>query len=345
MIKSLVKIIVAVLLFLFVGTGIHAQTEATKILFIGNSYTHMNNMPSMFDKFAQAEGRNVLVQKSTHSGYCFREHAEREDMYEDINSQKWDYVVLQGYSREFSHTPEYIDSATVPYLRQITDSIYTNNPCTNVLLYMTWGYEDGFPEREEIDTYEEMADSIERGYSYASELFRIPVVPVGMVWKQVKENTEIDLYAKDRAHPSMSGSFLIANTFFNAIFHSVALDEDIKVIEPETAAEIKQYTSQVIEELRAKYHLDGNQFKTIDYTTEKGKYLLEYTSMFPMANVIEWDFGDGESSIIPDGVHKYRKHGTYTVKLRIVDGCGERTFEQRIEYKKYKKQRKRCKKD
>ena len=332
-----------VLLSVFsIGTMSYAQeTEPTKILFIGNSYTHMNNMPTIFDKLARSEGRNVLVQKSTHSGFCFREHALREDMYEAINSQQWDYIVLQGYSREFSYRPGHIDTATVPYLKQITDSIYTNNPCTRVLFYMTWGYENGFPEREEINTYNKMADSIERGYTYVSELFRIPVVPVGMIWKDVKENTSIDLYAKDRAHPSMHGSFLIANTFYNALFYSSAPESNINGIDRPSADTIRARSSVLLEQLRPKYHLDAEHFELEIVKTEKKSYLLNYTSYFPMAHSIEWNYGDGTSSTSNDGVHKYKKHGDYLVQLKVVDTCGERFYEERVKFDKFKRRRRR----
>ena len=38
------------ILAFFATSTVAAQSEPIKVLFIGNSYTHMNDMPKMFDK-------------------------------------------------------------------------------------------------------------------------------------------------------------------------------------------------------------------------------------------------------------------------------------------------------
>ena len=95
--------------------------DSINILFIGNSYTHMNNMPAIFDKIANAKGKLVHVEKNTQSGASFQVHTTRLDLYESIKSRNWDFIVLQGYSRELSHTITHIDSATIPFLNQIIE--------------------------------------------------------------------------------------------------------------------------------------------------------------------------------------------------------------------------------
>jgi hypothetical protein len=47
------------------------------VLFIGNSYTHMNKMPSLFEKIAISKGIKVNVEMSAKSGHSFRMHSER----------------------------------------------------------------------------------------------------------------------------------------------------------------------------------------------------------------------------------------------------------------------------
>ena len=150
----------------FCGSSVFAQTTNTQtdgsvpgalnILFIGNSYTHMNSMPFIFDKIAKAKGKSVNVEMSTHSGFSFKQHSERADMYDAIKSREWDYVILQGYSREFTHPFDTIDSASIPYIAGIIDTIRNNNPCTNLLFYMTWGYKNGYDQNEAVDSYLKM---------------------------------------------------------------------------------------------------------------------------------------------------------------------------------------------
>ncbi len=215
------------------------------VLFIGNSYTHMNDMPYMFDKMCKAEGLNVYVEKSAQSGASFRIHSKRLPMYEAIASRKWDYVILQGFSREFSYSEEHIAQKTIPYVDKIIASIRESSPKAQMLFYMTWGYENGFGQREEINTYEKMADSIARGYAFIGKHFKVPVVPVGMVWKEVKKDTAINLYASDRAHPSEKGSYLIANMFFESMF-GVAAKPELGIITELDAQVIRSKVSNYL---------------------------------------------------------------------------------------------------
>lgn len=203
----------------FNSIGSDRDEPRMNILFIGNSYTHMNNMPGIFEKIAKSKGVDINVVMDAKSGHTFKMHSERDELFETIRSEKWDYVILQGFSRELSESPSYIDSASVPYISNLLDSIYANDSNSNVLFFQTWGYKEGFKEREEVSTNQSMSDSIRVGYAYVSDLFDLPVVPVGQVWSNFRaSNTKIDLYHKDLAHPSYHGSYIIACTFYTAIF-------------------------------------------------------------------------------------------------------------------------------
>lgn len=331
------QLVVVMAFFCSIFSSKAATPEPMNILFIGNSYTHMNNMPGIFEKIAIKAGKNVHVEKNTQSGASFKVHAGRKDMYTAINSRKWDYVVLQGFSREFTHKPEYIDTATMPFLTQITDSIYKNNSCTNVMFYMTWGYENGFDEDPAVDSFNKMADSISRGYQYVADIFNVPIVPVGKVWKLVKAKNVMDLYAPDRAHPSINGSFLIASTFYEAIFNESSEKIFTQTVKTEYAALIKKQVHSFLSKNREVYKLNENRFDLKPYITSKGEYVLELSANFINAQELKWDFGDGVTSKKASSVHKYSKAGGYKVKLTVIDTCGTRYHERTIQYEKPEK--------
>ncbi len=343
--KAMLNSFKAFFFSLFVSnSALATNVEPIKILFIGNSFTHMNDMPSILQHMANKGGQNALIEKNTQSGASFRVHSQRKDMYEAINSRQWDYVILQGYSRELSHSKEHIDTATVPFIQQITDSIFANNPCTNVLFYMTWGYENGFAEREEIDDYEKMADSIEVGYRYIGEKFGFPIVPVGMVWKQVKDKSNIDLYAPDRAHPSKDGSYLIATTFYNAIFDESNEHVFTNTISENNAEVIKREAKHYIQTHRFKYHLDRNKIHVKNWISKEGEYMLYFSSTYADSLRIKWVFGDGKQSNERIGTHRYKKPGSYVVLVVIEDVCGVRTYEKMVHFAKPPKPTKNKKK-
>jgi hypothetical protein len=335
------------------GSVTAGDSEPLKILFIGNSYTHMNDMPKMFDKIAKEAGLNVLVEKSAQSGASFHVHSEREDMFKAIKKRKWDYVILQGYSRELSFKPEYIDTATIPFLSKITQAIYENNECSNVLFYMTWGYENGFDELDELNSYEKMADSIEHGYKYISKRYDVPIVPVGMVWKDVKNSTTIDLYAEDRAHPSTKGSYLIASTFFEAIF-GVPASKNMSIVQEDEAVLIRDAVSKLLAQKRAEYKLDRFHFELEvvekDDALEDEQRELKYSANFSGAKSILWTFPNDSVSTEWSGIYLFLNPGKQIVKIQVTDACDTiRTYHREViiegtENRRRRKRTGKCKK-
>jgi len=334
MIKRFFKVMVS----FFCGASAVAQTpESMNILFIGNSYTHMNSMPFIFDKIAKAKGKSINVEMSTHSGFSFKQHSERADMYEAIRSRKWDYVVLQGFSREFIHPFSYLDTATIPYLSSIIDTIKINHACTNLLFYMTWGYKDGYELNEDVGTYEKMSDTIANGYHYISNYFNVPIVPVGRVWKKVREeHPEINLYDSDLAHPSKSGSYLSACTFFASIYRESPEGVYTNTIDSQNAQIIQRSAAAYVLPKLNDFKLDSNIWD-LQYTrTEKGDFMANLWANYPAATKVEWDLGDGTKTNEPILKHFYKKPGRYQVKLTVQDTCGVRTFQKEVVFESLK---------
>jgi len=313
------------------STG-HASTgDSTNILFIGNSYTHMNNMPKIFEKICVAKGKKVHVEMNTRSGASFNVHTTRADMYEAIKSRKWDYVVIQGYSREFTFEPSYLDTATIPYMVQIMDTIKQYNPCANIHLYLTWGYKDGFEERPETDSYDKMTDRIEFGYKYVSEIFSLPIDPVGLVWREFRsKHPGINLYDADNAHPNKNGSYLSACTHFAAIFRESPEGAITNTIGTKEAKEIQKHAAEVVLKRMNEFKLDMSYHTVTPLTGKDQHQMISCKSYFVNANSISWDFGDGSTSKEKNVTYLYKKPGTYKVKLTVDDECGIRTYTTKV---------------
>jgi hypothetical protein len=328
------------ILALFATSTVAAQSEPIKVLFVGNSYTHMNNMPKMFDKIATDAGMDVIVEKCAQSGASFQVHSQRPELYEAIKKRKWDYVILQGYSRELTFEPNHIDTATVPFINKLTDSIYQNNACTNVLFYMTWGYEEGFLEREETDTYLKMATRIEEGYRYLGDRYNLPVVPVGMVWKQVKMEKCLDLYAPDRAHPSKTGSYLIASTFFESIF-GVEQEKGVGIVKERHAGKVREAVHTVVAEKREYYKLDRAHIK-LDTENDDDKLIVNYDISFPEAKSITWTFEEGKTREGNAGTYEFAKRENYKIRVDVVTACGDtRTYYRQVNFISPKRRRRK----
>ncbi|OFZ16854.1 MAG: hypothetical protein A3D92_24075 [Bacteroidetes bacterium RIFCSPHIGHO2_02_FULL_44_7] len=310
------------------------DVEPTKVLFIGNSYTHYNDMPGLFQNIAESKGENVLTEMDAKSNHTFKMHTKRPELFEHIKKRQWDFVVLQGFSRELSFSHEYMDTATVPYFKQILDSVYANNPCTKVLLYMTWGYRTGFPDQEEIDTYEKMAEAVKNGYKYLASKYSLAIVPVGDVYEQIHKTGDGSLfhclYQKDEQHPSVTGSYAIANTFYSAIFRNSPINAYHRGLSREDAQVIQTVAYEYINTHQADYNLNEDYFEIKYDWSSNGDLIIDAKANYGMA-VITWDFGDGTVAQNPVAHHEYNRLGDYPISLAVQARCGNYRIIERID--------------
>ena len=69
------------------------------VLFIGNSYTSTNSLPTIFQEIAVSAGYALpVVNPSTPGGYTFQEHLASSATCSMISSQPWDVVIMQEQS-------------------------------------------------------------------------------------------------------------------------------------------------------------------------------------------------------------------------------------------------------
>ena len=113
------------------------------ILFIGNSYTYFNKMPTeYFNKIAESAGITVNVESVTRGGWTLLKHASEE--FEEgakitslLKENSYDYVVLQEQSFRPAVDPKrFFDGA-----RALNEKIKANG--ATPFLYATWGRGEG----------------------------------------------------------------------------------------------------------------------------------------------------------------------------------------------------------
>ena len=74
--------------------------DPLRVLFIGNSYTSVNDLPQVFCEVAKSAGRKApTVKSSTPGGRTLLQHMDEQASLELIDEGAWDVVVLQGQSR------------------------------------------------------------------------------------------------------------------------------------------------------------------------------------------------------------------------------------------------------
>jgi len=196
-------------------SNLQANETCTRVLFIGNSYTYVNDLPTTFVNLARAGGHQTEVGMSAQAGWMLADHVKSSDTITKINSEKWNFVILQ----EQSEVPAFQQSRTqemVPAARTLVSDIEAVN--AKPIFFNTWAYRDGLPANGMPD-YESMQAQINNGYIIMSQAFNSPVVPVGEAWQAVRNlYPQINLWQADGSHPTEEGTYLAACVFYADIF-------------------------------------------------------------------------------------------------------------------------------
>lgn len=190
------------------------------ILFIGNSYTFYNDMPTAyFETMAKNCGYDVRVESITKGAYTLEKFADPADSYGSLvnnaltGGSQYDYVILQ----EQSVRPAVSREAFFAGVRALNEKIRAIG--AQPVLYATWGRKEGSDTLEKYSmTGDEMTWKLAAAYEAIGQELEIPVVHVGLAFQQLRSKAAVELYNADKSHPSHTGSYLAAMSLFCKIF-------------------------------------------------------------------------------------------------------------------------------
>lgn len=190
-------------------------TTCTRVLFIGNSYTSVNDLPDTFAAVAWSGGHRVATGALDPGGYTLAEHVSASDTATTFDSERWNVVVLQDQSEmpafEADRASEMDPAAT-------TLAGLVRGQGAQPLFYETFAHQAGLPE-EGLPDYSSMQAAIDAGYLGIAGQLRAPVAPVGDAWQMVvNEQASPGLWQSDGSHPTTSGTYLAACVFYASIF-------------------------------------------------------------------------------------------------------------------------------
>ena len=194
--------------------------DMPRVLFVGNSYTAVNNLPQMVADVAESMGDAMEFCSNTPGGCTFEMHCRNQSM-AMICEGDWDYVILQEQSQLPAFPFDSVELYVFPFAKQLVDSVYAFNPQAEPMFYMTWGRKNGDTEfgYPPMDTYEGMDSLLYARYMQMGEDNDASVCPVGRVWHYLREHhAEIELYQMDGSHPSLAGSYAAACAFYTMLF-------------------------------------------------------------------------------------------------------------------------------
>lgn len=208
----------------FVGFSIvQAQSpKLKKVLFIGNSYTAVNDLPNWVRAVAESGGDTFEVVTIAPGGTTFSMHNNNPQVTMELGSGNYDAVILQEQSQLPSFPLSQVESDCFPYAKALVDAARAGKSCIKVVFYMTWGRENGdamnCPTWPPVCTFQGMNELLRQRYIQMAKDNSCDVAPVGAVWREVrKSNASLGLYQGDGSHPSVAGTHLAALTIYRAL--------------------------------------------------------------------------------------------------------------------------------
>lgn len=177
------------------------KRDTLSILFVGNSYTYVSNMPHLVSLISDSTQTKLLTSMSVAGGARLSHHwrGERELRTKElIKEGNFDIVVLQDQSMSAIEQP---DSLLI-YSKKFSDYIRKNG--AQPYLYSTWA-------REKVPQYQEAITDV---YNKTARENNTGIVNVGETWVMAKKlRPNIELYRSDGSHQSPLGAFLTACAF------------------------------------------------------------------------------------------------------------------------------------
>lgn len=195
--------------------------KPVRILFVGNSYTFVNDLPALIQAFLESKGQKAEVGRYLVGGASLRDHwhhnegteapkpgvppapARKGGLDKLLKEQgPWDFVVLQGQSQEALAAQPCEFGA---YAAKLVAKIREVQPATKTVFYMTWARQHLPAQQAEIT----------KTYAEAAKAHKALLAPAGEAWKEALGAREgLVLHQADKSHPSPRGTYLTGCVFY-----------------------------------------------------------------------------------------------------------------------------------
>jgi hypothetical protein len=174
------------------------------MLFIGNSLTYVNDLPSMVRALSIATGDATAIETRmvAFGGYALEDHLAQGDAARAIAEGNWDVVVLQQGP---SSLPE-SRANLIEYAQRF--AVLIRAVGATPALYGVW------PEAVRINVLDDCIES----YRAAAEAVNGIYYPAALAWKLAWQiDPSLPLYGPDQFHPSVLGTYAAAVVIYSMV--------------------------------------------------------------------------------------------------------------------------------
>jgi hypothetical protein len=188
--------VLVVLLACVAAGGAGAQPRHLRVLFVGNSLTATNDLPSAVAAIARGVGHTAIdVRIVAPGGYALEDHWANGPALDALRSGRFDVVVLQQGPSSLPDSRVNL----IEWTKRWADEARAHG--TRPAVLTVW------PERERFSVF---ADVV-RNYRDAARGAGALLLPAGQAWRNAfRRRASIGLYGPDAFHPSRLGTYLAA---------------------------------------------------------------------------------------------------------------------------------------
>jgi hypothetical protein len=169
--------------------------EPLRVLFVGNSLTHTNDLPAVVATLARGLGTEIEYETIAPGGMSLEDHWNAGRVPAEIATGTWDAVVMQ-------QGPSALPESQVN-LREWAERLaeLAREHGARPALLTVW------PEGYRVDALGDVIVS----YANAAKAARAELYPAGVAWQSAWSRTpSLPLYGPDGFHPSALGTYLAA---------------------------------------------------------------------------------------------------------------------------------------
>ena len=181
--------------------------DGKPILFIGNSYTYVNDLPGIVQALADSAGEKIAVETVAQPDFALVDHIAVGTAQREISKGGWAFVVLQQGPSSVEVNRDTLRLAVKTFAPSITAA------GAKAALFSAW------PTSGRLVDYPRAIESYQLAAADVNGVF----LPIAGAWlKAWEKDPNLQLYASDGLHASVLGSYLAAVVIYSRLLNRPA---------------------------------------------------------------------------------------------------------------------------
>jgi hypothetical protein len=215
------------------------DSPRTRVLFVGNSMTYYNDLPGLVQQLSAREDKPVQFESVTVPLASLEYHWSRGKAQELMARERWDYVVLQDFSRRPVTDPQ----SSLQYFGLFNAE--ARKAGAKTIIFQNW------TRAGMIGEYGAMQST----YRDIQEQTHGTLAPIGVAWRMCeRDHPEIKMLVDDR-HPTDAGTYLTGCVLYGTIYGKNPAALPMNLTGPKLPAEqsrlLREIASQALREASA----------------------------------------------------------------------------------------------